>query len=195
MGATSSVQLSDRHVEEIMANTDFDRKQVQRLWKRFNLLDAQGKGYISKSDFDFLPELANNPMADRILQCLRDANDDEGEAAAKEDKGRKPKPDEVDFATFVRALDCFSPSAPPKRKLDLMYRLYDFDGDGLISRQDLTIAMDRVIGLGATKERIEAVVDQVFAAVDEDQSGTLDFEEFCSFVDAEDLSSRMTVPI
>jgi len=45
------------------------------------------------------------------------------------------------------------------------------------------------------RERIDAVVDQVFAAVDEDQSGTLDFEEFCSFVDAEDLSSRMTIPI
>mmetsp|Transcript_11182 Transcript_11182/g.26138 ORF Transcript_11182/g.26138 Transcript_11182/m.26138 type:complete len:195 (+) Transcript_11182:2-586(+) len=151
MGGTSSVQLSDRHVEEIMANTDFDRKQVLRLWKRFNLLDAQGKGYISKSDFDYLPELANNPMADRILQCLGDGSQEEGEAAAKEASNRKQKPDEVDFATFVRALDCFSPYATPKRKLDLMYRLYDFDGDGLISREDMTIAMDRVIGLGATK--------------------------------------------
>jgi len=104
-----------------------------------------------RSDFDYLPELANNPMADRILQCLGDGSQEEGEAAAKEASNRKQKPDEVDFATFVRALDCFSPYATPKRKLDLMYRLYDFDGDGLISREDMTIAMDRVIGLGATK--------------------------------------------
>ena len=77
----------------------------------------------------------------------------------------------------------------------MMYRLYDFDGDGLISREDMTIAMERIIGLGATRERIDAVVEEVFAAVDQDGSGTLDFEEFCLFVDAEDLSSRMSVPI
>lgn len=87
------------------------------------------------------------------------------------------------------------PLLSPQRKLDVMYRLYDFDGDGLISRMDMTLAMERIIGLGATRERIDAVVEEVFAAVDQDGSGTLDFEEFCLFVDAEDMLSRMSVPI
>lgn len=48
----------------------------------------------------------------------------------------------IDFDRFVRVLAIFSPAAPWDAKMDVLYRMLDFDHDGGISLDDLVTALD-----------------------------------------------------
>ncbi len=49
--------------------------QIERLWSRFTSLDKQQKGYLTREDFLRIPELAINPLGDRIVHAFfRDSN-------------------------------------------------------------------------------------------------------------------------
>lgn len=44
--------------------------QIERLWSRFTSLDKQQKGYLTREDFLRIPELAINPLGDRIVHAF-----------------------------------------------------------------------------------------------------------------------------
>jgi len=41
--------------------------KIEHLWERFNALDQGKKGYLVKKDFEQIPELQINYLADRII--------------------------------------------------------------------------------------------------------------------------------
>ena len=128
-GAASAAQgLTPEELDEFQAATTFDKKQLQRLWKRFNLLDRTGDGKITREEFRLLPELAGNPLADRILDYLEPT---EAEDADRQDILEHSG--EVDFRMFVRTLDIFCSATAPRRKLEMLFKMYDFDSDGKLS--------------------------------------------------------------
>lgn len=51
--------------------------QIERLYSRFTSLDRSDCGTLSREDFLRIPELAINPLCDRIVHSfLADSNDD-----------------------------------------------------------------------------------------------------------------------
>lgn len=68
MGSNSSVLLHESELEELKKETGFTHNQIVRLYSRFTRLDKGSKGYLSKEDFLTIPELAINPLVDRITQ-------------------------------------------------------------------------------------------------------------------------------
>ncbi|XP_048339040.1 calcineurin B homologous protein 2-like, partial [Sphaerodactylus townsendi] len=102
---------------------------VMRLYQRFQALDKDGKGYLSKDDFQGIRELAVNPIGDRIINSFFQ-------------DGRKM----TDFRTFVHVLAHFRPVERTGgseninsrlNKLKFAFQLYDQDKDGKISRAEL----------------------------------------------------------
>ena len=105
--------------------------QIERLWSRFTSLDKLPKGYLSREDFLRIPELAINPLGDRIVHAFfRDSKTHDGnndltttngngnlthgapnlEGGNGDDSGDGSGSSEiVNFCDFVRVLAHFRP--------------------------------------------------------------------------------------
>lgn len=85
MGQGSSLMLQDEEIMEIAEETgcksilwDFSnyfplsvsKNQIVRLYSRFLNLDRQSRGYLDREDFLRIPELAINPLGDRIVDAF-----------------------------------------------------------------------------------------------------------------------------
>ena len=68
------------------------------MHKRFCRLDVDGSGKVSKKHFLAIPELAENPLCERILDSM------------DEDLS-----DSIDFEEFVKALACLLYTSPSPR--------------------------------------------------------------------------------
>merc|ERR1712002_861087 len=66
----SSLQLQQEEIDEITAETGFTKQQIERLYARFSSLDKQSHGYLTREDFLRIPELAINPLGDRIVHAF-----------------------------------------------------------------------------------------------------------------------------
>ncbi|GAA5917649.1 hypothetical protein JCM5296_005670 [Sporobolomyces johnsonii] len=62
MGAGQSQIL-----EDMEKNTNFSAPEIQRLKKRFMKLDKDGSGSIDKDEFLQIPQIATNPLAQRMI--------------------------------------------------------------------------------------------------------------------------------
>ena len=66
----SSLQLQPEEIEAITEETGFTQQQIERLYARFSSLDKQSHGYLTREDFLRIPELAINPLGDRIVHAF-----------------------------------------------------------------------------------------------------------------------------
>ena len=135
--------------------------EIQALFARFRALDRRHKGYIGADELLSVPELAINPLAQRLVQLLGACN----------------------FKDFVALLSAFS--TRPSREgeglegreaaLRLMFSIHDVDGDGVISRSDLlTVARARA-GTALSDEQLAELIDRALPPA----APPLDFAAFC----------------
>lgn len=102
--------------------------EIQSLFARFRALDRRHKGYISADELLSVPELAINPLAQRLVQLFENCN----------------------FKDFVRLLSAFSSKSSAEEQLRFVFDLYDVDGDGGVSRADLLTIMRNRAGSALT---------------------------------------------
>ena len=85
---------------------------TERLRQRFSNLDKSSKGFLSRQELERLPELAANPLANRIISVFLSES-------------------VVDFQAFCRFMSIFTKSASRESKLKLAFSIYDVDNDGI----------------------------------------------------------------
>ena len=128
----------------------FTSAEIQTLYKRFQQLDKKHKGYISEDELLNIPELAINPLAPRIVQLFVNVN----------------------FKEFCRLLSLLSKNANEKSKISFMFRVYDVDADGIVSRNDLEIILRQLVGSTLSEEKIDALVQKAMNEVLELENNT-----------------------
>lgn len=145
-----------------------------------------------------------NPLAKRL--CIAFSSDGTGN---------------LNFDEFVDLYHVLSPKASPQVKVEIAFRVYDFDGDGYISDSDLyklvqtltsrgkgvsnatvTAVDDAEAEAGAKKDlltddNIWAVVGSVMDKCDLDGRGQLSFHEFKGVMSklGDDFAGNFCVPI
>merc|ERR1712123_76180 len=184
----SSLQLQPEEIEAITEETGFTQQQIERLYTRFSSLDKQSHGFLSREDFLRIPELAINPLGDRIVHAFfyESKNGDD---------------DKVDFKDFVRVLAHFRPIKKTKEnkvntrmeKLHFAFRMYDLDGDDKISKQELLAVLTMMVGQNISTEQLISIAERTIMEADLDKDDLISFEEFAQVLEKTDVEQKMSI--
>merc|ERR1711990_738213 len=185
----STLQLQQEEIEEITAETGFTKQQIERLYARFSSLDKQSHGYLTREDFLRIPELAINPLGDRIVHAF-----------FYESKNREEE--KVDFKDFVRVLAHFRPIKKNAdlnkvntrmEKLHFAFRMYDLDGDDKISKQELLAVLTMMVGQNISTEQLVSIAERTIMEADLDKDDLISFEEFAKVLERTDVEQKMSI--
>uniref|UniRef100_V9LEI6 Calcineurin B homologous protein 2 n=1 Tax=Callorhinchus milii TaxID=7868 RepID=V9LEI6_CALMI len=188
MGANNS-QLSEiPDLELIIQETGFTKAHICRLYNRFNQLDKEKTGKLTKENFDSLRELAVNPLGERIIKAFFP----DGQNS-------------LDFRSFAKILAPFRPiaegqdssSAEPinsrNNKLRFAFRLYDEDKDGKISREELFQVLRLMLGSQVSDDQLESITDRTIQEADTNGDQTISFEEFRKVLENVNVEQKMSI--
>uniref|UniRef100_A0A8C4QTJ9 Calcium and integrin binding family member 2 n=1 Tax=Eptatretus burgeri TaxID=7764 RepID=A0A8C4QTJ9_EPTBU len=147
--------------------TYFTRKQILRLHSRFqDLAPVAVPG--NNSEFTILsqvvssmPELKENPFRQRIVEVF--SSDGHGN---------------MSFNNFLDMFSVFSEAAPRELKVHYAFKIYDFDGDNTIGREDLERTLRRLTREELSSQEITLVVNKVLEEADLDDDGKLSVTDF-----------------
>lgn len=107
------------HGEQEQATASLSDKEESSLRTRFHLL-AKGKGatsqyqYLSSKELERLPELAANPLGNRIIEWMLQGEED----------------GLLSLEAFLGRMAVFSAKAGRESKMRLAFSVYDVDNDG-----------------------------------------------------------------
>jgi len=184
MGSKASILLQQQEIDEIHQETGFTHHQIVRLYSRFTSLDKSNQGYLSREDFLRIPELAINPLGDRIVHAFFTEGDDG-----------------VNFRQFMRTLSRFRPIKEKKcnelnnreEKLRFAFKMYDLDGDDKISREELLAVLHMMVGANISEDQLGSIADRTITEADQDQDGMIAFEEFKKVMERVDVEQKMSI--
>jgi len=185
----SSVQLQHDDINSIREETGFTASQIERLFSRFSSLDKQGKGFLCREDFLRIPELAINPLGDRIVHAFFY-------------ESKKGDDDKVDFRDFVHVLAHFRPIKKEihgsklnsrMEKLHFAFRMYDLDGDDKISKEELLAVLSMMVGANISSDQLVSIAERTIMEADQDKDELISFEEFVRVLDKTDVEQKMSI--
>ncbi|KAF0310157.1 Calcineurin B ous protein 1 [Amphibalanus amphitrite] len=185
MGNSNSVTLQPEEVERMQNETGFSASQIERLYSRFTTLDKFGNGALSREDLLRIPELAINPLGDRIVHAFfRDAEDES-----------------INFLQFLKTLAIFRPirkGREPRynsreQKLQFAFRMYDLDGDELISRDELLCVLHMMVGANISDEQLASIADRTIREVDQDNDDAISLAEFSEALKRTEVEGKMSI--
>ncbi|MEN2497292.1 MAG: Ca2+-binding actin-bundling protein (actinin), alpha chain (EF-Hand protein superfamily) [Marteilia pararefringens] len=170
--STSHQDLLHDEAQALCDETGFSISQINKFYYRFSNLDSGSKGYLSKEDLMKIPELFINPLCSRIIQLLF------GER------------NELLFGDFVRNLSIFQLAKSKKfnfselieKKYMYIFLIYDRDGDGVISKQDMSSVVRLMVGQNITEVALNNMVKTIFLQIGVQEETGIDFEKFKNLV-------------
>jgi len=169
-------QSPSQFMQKMEQNSNFNASELERLKKRFMKLDSDGSGSIDRDEFLQIPQIANNPLATRMIAIF----DDDGGGT-------------VDFQEFVGTLSAFSSRGGREEKLRFAFKVYDMDRDGFISNGELFLVLKMMVGNNLKDQQLQQIVDKTIMEADKDGDGKLSFEEFSTMVSNTDIVKQMTL--
>ncbi|CAG0913708.1 unnamed protein product [Notodromas monacha] len=185
MGNKSSVMLRDEEISEIQEETGFSPSQIERLYSRFTSLDKGDTGTLSREDFLRIPELAINPVGERIVNAFF----------------KESHEDQVNFRQYVRVLAKFRPLSekkPPKLnskddKLKFAFSMYDQDEDGFISKDELLSVLNLLIGANISQDQLASIAERTINEADADGDQRISYEEFVQSLERSEVEQKMSI--
>ncbi|XP_062909432.1 calcineurin B homologous protein 1 isoform X1 [Mobula hypostoma] len=215
MGSRASSLLREEEIEDIKKETGFSHSQITRLYSRFTSLDKGENGTLSREDFQRIPELAINPLGDRIINAFFPEKSTEAVAglilgAYQECHALHSlfSEDQVNFRGFMRTLAHFRPiedsdkNKDPRvpeplnsrnNKLLFAFRLYDLDKDDKISREELLQVLRMMVGVNISDEQLGSIADRTIQEADQDGDSSISFTEFQKVLEKVDVEQKMSI--
>lgn len=160
MGANASALLSEE-IEQISREENLTELQVKRLYNRFQKLDRRQSGTLDGNDLLKIPELAMNPLHPRLFAIFENVNFRQFVANVSAFSANADPASKADFAFRVYDVDddgyisrddlvnIMRMLVGDHMEQDVMHAIIskvvtdaDTDGDGRISRNEFTNAVD-----------------------------------------------------
>ncbi|KAJ3433658.1 protein phosphatase 3 regulatory subunit b alpha isoform type 1 [Anaeramoeba flamelloides] len=161
MGLEYSKELSEEEVNEFSKTTGFTKTQITKLYEKFMILNTQKNGRVSYQEFLNIPELASNPILERVISIID-----------------KNKNQFIEFSELIQTLSIFVVEEKKKERIDFVFKIYDLNGDGFISNGDLFLVLQSMVGENLKDIQLQQIVDKTIAKFDKDEDGKLSYEEF-----------------
>ncbi|CAD6993614.1 calcineurin B homologous protein 1 [Ceratitis capitata] len=185
MGNKSSLLLRQEEIAQIQEETGFTPNQIERLYSRFTSLDRGDCGTLSREDFLRIPELAINPLCERIVHAFFEDSTD----------------DRVNFRQFMNVLAHFRPINSKKEnglnsreeKLKFAFKMYDLDDDGVISRDELLSILHMMVGANISQDQLISIAERTILEADLCCQGKISFEDFCKALERTDVEQKMSI--
>jgi Ca2+-binding EF-hand superfamily protein len=175
--------LRPEEFEELEAMSGFTRDEIRKLYRRFRHLDHSGDGTLGEADLLRVPEVAMNPMVDRVVGYF-------GFGPYAEQLAGKSTT-RVNFTDFVRALSLFNARTSKEEKLEQVFKSLDLDQDGVISHKEFTALIRSLVGKSMDQADIKALVDYASKEDEENESG-ITFKEFEAILKGSDIDKIVT---
>jgi len=148
---------------EISEQTGLDMEQVDALKNGYDGFDKENTGAISATAMQMIFKMIGVSVQKAILE------------EAVVEQGLDMESAKIDFLTFCMISSKFMAEEDEglKEELKEAFRIYDRDGQGFITTDVLKEILREI-----DSELTEDDLDNIIEEVDEDGSGTLDFDEF-----------------
>eukprot|EP00249_Psilotum_nudum_P005765 c19187_g1_i1 orf=262-789(+) len=174
MGNASSM-LTQYDIEDVQKHCGglFLQWEIVALYQRFCQLDRNGKGFISADEFLSVPEFAVNPLSQRMLRML----------------------DGLNFKDFVALLSAFSAKTSPRRKVEFIFKVYDADGDGKVTKDDILEVLRDMSGSFLSEQQRQQVVNQALDESGFSKGSTLTLQDFLKVLEEAGLKMEVEVPV
>ncbi|XP_066932732.1 calcineurin B homologous protein 1-like [Clytia hemisphaerica] len=188
----ATIQLQDEDIAQIQNITGFSPNQIKRLYHRFSNLDKSNKGRLSEEDLLRIPELAINPLGERIVHSF----------FCHENEPGVEEPEEgINFTQFVKVLARFrraengkpQPLNSNDHKLEYAFKMYDMDGTHKISKENICEILTLMVGSNKSSEQLAAIADRTIQEADEDKDGFINFDEFKKVMAKTDFQQKMSI--
>ncbi|KAL3313938.1 Ca2+-binding actin-bundling protein (actinin), alpha chain (EF-Hand protein superfamily) [Cichlidogyrus casuarinus] len=194
MGGNTSKALDEDVLKEISGETDcrstlisimklVNTKQICRLYSRFDALDKSSAGYLRRNDLLRIPEIAINPLGDRIVNQFFENKE------------------ELNFHDYVRKLASFrkvkhnqgTVYSNKEAKLRFLFGMYDIDGDEKITPNELFGMLRLMVGSNISEDQVINIGDRTMAEADINGDGYITYEEFREAFENVDIEEKMSI--
>ncbi|KAK3526020.1 hypothetical protein QTP70_012785 [Hemibagrus guttatus] len=168
--------FTDEQLDAYQDCTFFTRKEILRLHGRFHELAPHlvPMDYTNDPDVKVplslivnMPELKENPFRDRIVESF-----------SEDGLGN------LSFNDFVDMFSVLSEMAPRELKAIYAFKIYDFNVDNYICKEDLEKTLNKLTKEELTPEEVNLVCEKAIEEAD------LDGDSKLSFADFENMISR-----
>ncbi|KAL9702333.1 hypothetical protein quinque_005851 [Culex quinquefasciatus] len=140
------------------------KEQIEELREAFTLFDTNGDGTISGSELStVLRALGKNVSDAEVEELLKEVRTD--------DEGR------IRFGDFVAMMTVRLKDFNNEDQLQEAFRIFDRDGNGRISAEELRVAL-RSFGEQLTEEELEELLREA----DVNSDGQIDYGEFVRMI-------------
>ncbi|CAI9098739.1 OLC1v1035437C1 [Oldenlandia corymbosa var. corymbosa] len=179
-----SVEESVRRIEEqeidglkrfvvILILIVVSQQEIVSLYQRFCQLDRNGIGFISADEFLSVPEFAVNPLSQRLLRMLEGLN----------------------FKEFVSFLSAFSSHATLQQKLEFIFKVYDSDGNGKVTFNEMLDILRDLTGQFISEQQREQVLTKVLEEAGYNKDSLLVQSDFMKILGNTDIRMEVEVPV
>merc|ERR1712131_321134 len=154
--------------DEINEVTGLEVDEIKCLKTCFDLFDSKKQEFLSADDLDeILRAMGFRPSKEELMDILAEIDEDGS--------------GEIEFGEFCQLCATFLVEDPDidtmKRELKDAFRIYDKEGLGYITTETLRGLIGELLA-PLTEEELEGILEEL----DEDGSGSMDFDEFCEMM-------------
>jgi len=154
--------------DEINEVTGLEIDEIKCLKTCFDLFDSKKQEFLSADDLDeILRAMGFRPSKEELMDILAEIDEDGS--------------GEIEFGEFCQLCAKFLVEDPDietmKRELKDAFRIYDKEGQGFITSATLRGLIAELLA-PLTEDELDGIIEEL----DEDGSGTMDFDEFCEMM-------------
>ncbi|QQP55488.1 Troponin C_ isoform 1 [Caligus rogercresseyi] len=154
--------------EAIKDVTGLETDEIKVLKICFNMFDVKDQAFLSADDLDdILRGMGFRPSKEELKEILEEIDEDGS--------------GEIEFEEFCQLCAKFLIEEPDeetmKAELKEAFRVYDKEANGFITTDQLREIISE-LDQRLTSDDLDGIIEEI----DEDGSGTMDFDEFCAMM-------------